>query len=115
MASSRLPSILLQSPARLSWALGWIPAGASAFPLRTSSRLHLRSAGLQEIAPQLKDRVRVVKIDTDKYPGIAARNKIEGLPTLILYEGGVPIDRMEGYLPADQLLKRVQSKCSPAM
>ena len=44
----------------------------------------------------VKDEVRVVKIDSDKYPSWAARYQVEGLPAIILIQGGRVLDRMEG-------------------
>lgn len=61
---------------------------------------------LQNISNQMKDQLRVVKIDTDKYPKIASRYNIQALPTLILFNKGRPVDRIEG-LPSEQALVEV--------
>lgn len=48
---------------------------------------------LDEVSAKLKDKVQVVKIDTEKYPSIANQYGIEALPTFILFKDGVPYDR----------------------
>jgi len=63
---------------------------------------------LSQVSTQLKGQLKIVKIDTDKYPQIASQHRIEALPTLVLFKAGQPIDRIEGALPVDQLVARLQ-------
>ncbi|PZV09585.1 MAG: thioredoxin [Leptolyngbya sp.] len=63
---------------------------------------------LTTVSSQLKGQLKIVKIDTDKYPQIASQYRIAALPTLVLFKSGQPIDRIEGVLPADQLVARLQ-------
>lgn len=64
---------------------------------------------LEQVGAQLRDRLQVVKIDTDKYPTLASQYRIEALPTLVLFKNGEPIDRIEGVLQAPQLVQRLSS------
>ncbi|KNA08662.1 hypothetical protein SOVF_160620 [Spinacia oleracea] len=64
---------------------------------------------LEQVNATLKDKVQVVKIDTEKYPELAAKYKIEALPTFILFKDGKPCDRFEGALPADKLIQRIET------
>lgn len=63
---------------------------------------------LEKIGPQVRDKVQIVKINTDLYPGIASQYKIRALPTFILFKDGKPIDRIEGALTAEQLLDKLK-------
>ncbi|KAI4375166.1 hypothetical protein MLD38_013070 [Melastoma candidum] len=63
---------------------------------------------LNEVSIALKEKIQVVKIDTEKYPSIADKYRIEALPTFILFKDGVPSDRFEGALTADQLIQRIE-------
>uniref|UniRef100_M4DGU5 Thioredoxin domain-containing protein n=1 Tax=Brassica campestris TaxID=3711 RepID=M4DGU5_BRACM len=63
---------------------------------------------LSEVSETLKDKIQVVKIDTEKYPSIANKYKIEALPTLILFKDGEPCDRFEGALAANQLVQWIE-------
>ncbi len=62
---------------------------------------------LDEVNRRLNGQVRVVKINTDKYPQLASRYQIGALPTLVLFQNGEPRERMEGVVPAEQLVTRL--------
>lgn len=64
---------------------------------------------LEQIGIDLKDRLQVVKIDTDKYPGLANQYQINALPTLILFKNGQPVERIEGVMQAHQLRQHLES------
>lgn len=63
---------------------------------------------LEQVGSQMGDRLQVVKIDTDKYPQLASQYGIQALPTLVLFKGGQPVERIEGLLQAPQLMGRLQ-------
>lgn len=63
---------------------------------------------LEQVGIQLRDRVQVVKIDTDKYPQLATQYQIQALPTLVLFKNGQPVERIEGAMQAPQLIQQLQ-------
>jgi thioredoxin len=63
---------------------------------------------LEDVGHRLKDKIRVVKIDTEKYPNVASRYGVQALPTFILFRDGQPFDRLEGAIPANQLIERIE-------
>ncbi|MBC5796992.1 thioredoxin [Sphaerospermopsis sp. LEGE 00249] len=64
---------------------------------------------LEQVNLQLKDRLRIVKIDTEKYTQLASQYQIAALPTLVLFKNGQPVDRIEGVLQAPQLIQHLQT------
>ncbi|EEF38035.1 thioredoxin Y2, chloroplastic [Ricinus communis] len=64
---------------------------------------------LNEVSTILKDTIQVVKIDTEKYPSIADKYRIEALPTFIIFKDGKPYDRFEGALAKDRFIERIES------
>lgn len=58
---------------------------------------------VQEIATDVKGKMSIVKIDTEKYPNLAARFNVQGLPTLCIFKDGKVVQRLEGFLTAPQL------------
>ncbi|MEO1298692.1 MAG: thioredoxin [Cyanobacteria bacterium J06636_16] len=64
---------------------------------------------LEQVNTQLKGKLKVVKIDTDRYPQLASKHQIHALPTLVLFKQGQPVDRIEGVQTADQLVQRLQA------
>jgi thioredoxin len=63
---------------------------------------------LEQVNGQLKGQVKIVKIDTDRYPDLASQHQVYALPTLMLFKAGEVIDRIEGVLPAEQLVGRIR-------
>ncbi|BAZ49087.1 thioredoxin [Nostoc sp. NIES-4103] len=70
---------------------------------------HMMVPILEQVNAQLNNRLRIVKIDTEKYEHLATKYQIYALPTLVLFKGGQPVDRIEGVLQAGQLVQRLQS------
>ena len=64
---------------------------------------------LEQVNAQMKHQVKVIKIDTDKYPQIATQHQIHALPTLVLFKQGQAVERIEGVVPADKLIQRLQA------
>ena len=52
--------------------------------------------------------VRVVKVDTDALPALAAKHGGSSVPSFVLFQGGKEVHRVTGYKPA--LLKEVFDK-----
>lgn len=64
---------------------------------------------LEQVNAALKQRLKIVKIDTDKYPQLASQHEVYALPTLVLFKQGRPVERIEGVMPPDQLIQQLQS------
>jgi thioredoxin len=64
---------------------------------------------LEQVNTQMQQQIKIVKIDTEKYPELATQHGIQALPTLVLFKQGQSIDRIEGVLPAEQLVQRLQA------
>jgi thioredoxin len=63
---------------------------------------------LEQVNAQLKDRLRIVKIDTEKYTDLASQYEIHALPTLVLFKQGQPVERIEGVRQAADLLQHLK-------
>ncbi|KYC41541.1 thioredoxin [Scytonema hofmannii PCC 7110] len=70
---------------------------------------HMMSPILEQVNAQLQGRIRVVKIDTEKYPQLATQYRIEALPTLMVFKQGQPVDRIEGVVQAPQLIQHLNT------
>jgi thioredoxin len=64
---------------------------------------------LDQVGAHLKNRLQIVKIDTDKYPNLASQYEIQALPTLVLFKNGQPVERIEGVVQAQQLIQYLQT------
>jgi thioredoxin len=63
---------------------------------------------LEQVNAQLQGRMRVAKIDTEKYTQLATQYQIYALPTLVLFKQGKPVDKIEGVLQAPDLVRRLE-------
>lgn len=59
---------------------------------------------LKELAPEIKDKARIIKIDVDKNQALAQQHQVRSVPTLILFKGGQSVWRHSGVASKQQLL-----------
>lgn len=60
---------------------------------------------LETAAKKLAEQdVRVVKINVDKYPSLAAKYKIEGLPAILFIQTGYVLRHLEGMFTTEEIL-----------
>ncbi|MDH5412829.1 MAG: thioredoxin [Flavobacteriaceae bacterium] len=64
---------------------------------------------LKELKQQLKDEIKIIKIDVDKNPVLAAKYQVRGVPTLMIFKDGKQVWRQSGVIQAYQLLKIVNN------
>ena len=69
---------------------------------------------LEQIAAAQADTLRVAKLNVDENPEAPARFGVTGIPTLILFQDGRPVERIVGFRPKPQLLATVQRHIRPA-
>ena len=63
---------------------------------------------LEQLATEFAGRVTVAKVNVDEAPELAARYAITGVPTLILFKGGTPLDQAVGLAPPQVLRSWLQ-------
>ena len=63
---------------------------------------------LKEVKNQLGDKVRIIKIDVDRNPGVARKYRISSVPTLMIFKNGQVLFRQAGVIPAQQILQILQ-------
>lgn len=59
---------------------------------------------LKEVATELGERVRVIKIDVDQNPEVAGRYQIQSVPTLMIFKNGQLVWRHSGVVSKSQLI-----------
>ena len=65
---------------------------------------------LEEISDELKDKVKIGKINIDDNQELAAKFSIRSIPTMILFKGGDSIDTKVGLPPKKELLDWIETK-----
>ncbi len=62
---------------------------------------------LEEIADEYRDRLKVCKVDVDANPDLPGKFGIRGIPTLIVFKAGSPVETKVGALSKTQLAEFV--------
>lgn len=58
---------------------------------------------VDELATELEGKLRIGKMDVDSNPNVPTMYDIHGIPTLILFKNGQPVQRIVGFKPKDRL------------
>jgi len=67
---------------------------------------------LEELAGEMADKVKVVKMNVDKAPHTPSQFGIRSIPTLILFKDGKAIDTKVGGLPKQALQAWLEEKAA---
>lgn len=61
---------------------------------------------VKQLARDWEGKVKVMKLDVDDNPGVTSNYQVMGVPTLMLFKQGRPVERVAGYQPKDRLEKK---------
>ncbi len=62
-----------------------------------------------QLSQEWGGKVKVVKLDVDDNSSLAVQYGVMGVPTLILFVDGKPVQRLSGYQPKDRILSKFSS------
>ena len=63
---------------------------------------------LEDVKNELKGDIRILKIDVDKNQQVAAKYKIRGVPTMILFKNGEIVWRESGVMDRNTLISKIK-------
>lgn len=63
---------------------------------------------IKQVKQQMGDKIRVLKIDVDKNPALASNLRVQGVPTLMIFQKGELRWRQSGVVPAHQIIAQLQ-------
>ncbi|BCL14861.1 MULTISPECIES: thioredoxin [Micromonospora] len=64
---------------------------------------------LEEIANEMGDQVRIVKLNIDENPETARAYRVMSVPTLTVFKNGEPVQSIAGAKPKGELVKLIQA------
>lgn len=62
---------------------------------------------VMKLKEELKDQIKIVRLDADENKALVEGMKIDGLPTIIVYENGKEVWRNLGYITEEELRKHL--------
>jgi len=65
---------------------------------------------LKKVKSDLKEPIRIVKVNVDRNPYIATQYKVQNLPTVMVFKKGTPLWKTEGVCDAEEIKLVVQKQ-----
>jgi thioredoxin 1 len=62
---------------------------------------------VDEISEELKDKLKVAKINVDEAQELAGKYNVMSIPTLLIFKNGEPVEQIVGVMSKDQLLEKI--------
>lgn len=59
-----------------------------------------------QLAQEWQGRVKVARLDVDENSNLAMQYGVMGVPTLMLFVNGEPVQRLSGYQPKDKIVAK---------
>ena len=63
---------------------------------------------LEQIAAEQTGKLKIVKLNVDENQQTPMQFGVTGIPTMILFKDGEMVERIVGFMPKPQLLKRIE-------
>ena len=63
---------------------------------------------LEEIEKELDNKAKIVKIDADENREILKQYSVSGLPSLLVFKEGEPVERMVGLVPKSTIIANIE-------
>ena len=64
---------------------------------------------VEELAEEFGDKIKFTKLDVDTNPQSAMNFGIRGIPTLLIFDGGKPVETVVGAVPKSVLKKKLDA------
>ncbi len=65
---------------------------------------------VDELAAEMKDKVKVVKVNIDESPDAPTKYGVRGIPTLMIFKSGELVDTRVGGMPKSQLAEWIEGQ-----
>ncbi len=69
---------------------------------------------VEDLSNEYDGRFKFVKLNVDDSPDTAAKYGVRGIPTLLIFHGGQPVDQLVGAVPKNVLKGRVDGALKKA-
>ena len=63
---------------------------------------------METLAAEFKEKAAFAKLNVDDFTPLSEQYDVLSMPTLVIFKEGLPVDRIVGSLPIEQLRTRIQ-------
>jgi thioredoxin-like negative regulator of GroEL len=74
---------------------------------RTDAPSRFMMPGLEELAQENRDVLKIFRLNVDDQPGLASMLRVPDVPTIVFYRESREIGRIEGSKPRKQLVREL--------
>jgi thioredoxin len=101
---SSFEAVVLKSdrPVLVDFGAGWCPPCRMLDPV------------VEDLAREYEERLKVAKVDVDTNPHLARDYSVMSIPTLILFHKATQVSRFVGFMPKEDLKKRLENALDAA-
>lgn len=64
---------------------------------------------VRKVASEMAGRAIVLKVDTDRFPEVAARFKVQGIPNFVVLKNGRQVFQQAGVVAHDEMMRWLQT------
>jgi thioredoxin 1 len=65
---------------------------------------------VDQIATEMAGKIKVMKCDVGADPSVASKYGISSIPTLLIFKGGEPVERMVGVKKKDEVVSKINGQ-----
>jgi thioredoxin 1 len=69
---------------------------------------HMLAPVIARLNEEWNGAVKVGELDVDANEQVTLQYEVMGMPTLILFKGGQPVERLSGYMAKDRILNKLK-------
>jgi thioredoxin 1 len=62
---------------------------------------------IEELAADMGDKVKFVKVNVDENRSLAQKHDVTGLPTMILFKNGQAVEKLTGFMPKANIAAKI--------
>lgn len=64
---------------------------------------------VEKLADEMKDKVRIGKLNVDENPEMSGKYDIRSIPTIVFFKNGEMVDQMIGFQSEEALISKINS------
>src|SRR5690606_13233021 len=68
----------------------------------------MMSSILKQVKAELKDQVKILRVDVDKNQAASQAYRVQGVPTLIIFHKGNVVWRQSGVIQANEIINQIR-------
>lgn len=79
------------------------------FCVAWSGSTQIMTPVIEELAIEFQDRIKICRLDFEKYPKIAHKYVVQSTPAFLFFKNGKVIDQVFGMAPKIELVKKLNA------